>query len=143
MFDSNNSQAPEIRLNHPVRGTCHEQRGVTIRCRSATAAEAGSDSESSPVAARPENRLWRKNRRPNRDGSIGVDPNRNFPTKWGYDNEGSSPDPTSETFRGAGPASEPETKNKGEAAAEHEDGTEETAAHENVEVAISTPSTAA
>ncbi len=23
----------------------------------------------------------------------GVDPNRNFPTKWGYDNEGSSPEP--------------------------------------------------
>ena len=30
----------------------------------------------------------------------GVDLNRNFPTKWGYDNEGSSPDPGSETYRG-------------------------------------------
>jgi hypothetical protein len=60
-------------------------------------------------------RLWRKNLHDNNgDGQItavdGVDPNRNFPTKWGYDNEGSSPDLTSETYRGTGPASEPETK---------------------------------
>ena len=40
----------------------------------------------------------------------GVDPNRNFATNWGLDNEGSSDDPTTETFRGTGPASEPETK---------------------------------
>ena len=33
----------------------------------------------------------------------GVDLNRNFPTNWGYDNEGSSPDPASETYRGTGP----------------------------------------
>lgn len=63
----------------------------------------------------PGNRLWRKNLRDNDgDGSItagdGVDPNRNFPTKWGYDNEGSSPSPASETYRGAAPASEPETR---------------------------------
>ena len=63
----------------------------------------------------PENRLWRKNLRDNNgDGQItsidGVDPNRNYPTHWGYDNEGSSDDPSSETFRGAGPASEPETQ---------------------------------
>ena len=62
-----------------------------------------------------DNRLWRKNLRDNNgDGAItgtdGVDPNRNFAVKWGYDNEGSSPDPSSETFRGAGPNSEPETK---------------------------------
>ncbi|MGH3736787.1 MAG: M14 family zinc carboxypeptidase [Micromonosporaceae bacterium] len=61
------------------------------------------------------NRLWRKNTRDvNGDGQIkpgdGVDPNRNFPTKWGYDNEGSSPESASETYRGAGPASEPETR---------------------------------
>ena len=60
-------------------------------------------------------RLWRKNLRDNNgDGLIapgdGVDLNRNFPTKWGYDNEGSSPDPASETYRGPGPASEPETR---------------------------------
>jgi Zinc carboxypeptidase/Immune inhibitor A peptidase M6 len=60
-------------------------------------------------------RLWRKNLRDNNgDGIItvgdGVDPNRNFPTRWGYDNEGSSPNPASETYRGPAPASEPETQ---------------------------------
>ncbi|MFF4395611.1 M14 family zinc carboxypeptidase [Streptomyces sp. NPDC001480] len=60
-------------------------------------------------------RLWRKNLRDvNGDGVIstgdGVDLNRNFAYKWGYDDEGSSPNPTSETYRGASPESEPETK---------------------------------
>ncbi|MER7760865.1 M14 family zinc carboxypeptidase [Streptomyces sp. NPDC097619] len=60
-------------------------------------------------------RLWRKNMRDNdgdgKHGSgDGVDLNRNFAYKWGYDNEGSSPSPFSETYRGAGPNSEPETK---------------------------------
>ena len=55
--------------------------------------------------SRPANRLWRKNLRDNNgDGVInnvdGVDPNRNFPTHWGYDDEGSSPIPSSETYRG-------------------------------------------
>ena len=63
----------------------------------------------------PPNRLWRKNLRDNNgDGQItnvdGVDPNRNFPTHWNYDDEGSNTDIASETYRGAGPASEPETK---------------------------------
>src|SRR4051794_8746199 len=63
----------------------------------------------------PENRLWRKNLRDNNgDGQItgvdGVDPNRNFPTRWNYDDEGSNTDSASETYRGNGPASEPETK---------------------------------
>ncbi|HEV7710214.1 MAG TPA: M14 family metallopeptidase, partial [Asanoa sp.] len=62
-----------------------------------------------------DNRLWRKNLRDNDgDGQIttvdGVDLNRNFAYKWGYDNEGSSPNPTSDTYRGPGPNSEPETK---------------------------------
>ncbi|HEX5741006.1 MAG TPA: M14 family metallopeptidase, partial [Pilimelia sp.] len=61
------------------------------------------------------NRLWRKNLRDtNHDGHItagdGVDPNRNFPYRWGYDNEGSSPHPSSETYRGPGPNSEPESQ---------------------------------
>ncbi|MFJ2439909.1 M14 family zinc carboxypeptidase [Streptomyces sp. NPDC087658] len=60
-------------------------------------------------------RLWRKNLRDiNGDGVIttgdGVDLNRNFPYKWGYDDEGSSPSSDSETYRGPGPASEPETR---------------------------------
>ena len=40
----------------------------------------------------------------------GVDLNRNYPTRWGYDNEGSSPNPASDTYRGPAPASEPETQ---------------------------------
>ncbi len=60
-------------------------------------------------------RLWRKNLRDNNnDGQIsvgdGVDPNRNFDEHWGYDNEGSSPDPADETYRGPSAASEPETQ---------------------------------
>jgi hypothetical protein len=63
----------------------------------------------------PGNRQWRKTLRDNNgDGQItagdGVDPNRNFAERWGWDNEGSSDDPASETFRGSGPNSEPETK---------------------------------
>ena len=61
------------------------------------------------------NRMWRKTLRDNNgDGEIttgdGVDMNRNFPFKWGYDNEGSSPQTFSETYRGPEPASEPETR---------------------------------
>jgi hypothetical protein len=59
-------------------------------------------------------RLWRKNLRDNNgDGEItngdGVDLNRNYETKWGWDNEGSSNITASETYRGPSPASEPET----------------------------------
>jgi len=52
--------------------------------------------------------MWRKNRRDNGDGSFGVDPNRNYPYKWGYDNSGSSPDPGNEVYRGPYAGSEPE-----------------------------------
>jgi hypothetical protein len=60
-------------------------------------------------------RLWRKNLRDNNgDGQTqvgdGVDPNRNFPNHWGYDEEGSSSIQSSETYRGPAPMSEPETK---------------------------------
>ena len=63
----------------------------------------------------PGQRLWRKNLHDNNgDGNItpgdGVDLNRNYAYKWGYDNEGSSPAPGSETYRGASPNSEPETQ---------------------------------
>ncbi|MER7518771.1 M14 family zinc carboxypeptidase [Streptomyces sp. NPDC126499] len=65
--------------------------------------------------ADPANRQWRKNLRDNDgDGRVrpgdGVDLNRNFAYKWGYDDEGSSPDPADETYRGPGPMSEPETR---------------------------------
>ena len=60
-------------------------------------------------------RLWRKNLRDNNgDGQTqvgdGVDPNRNFPNHWGYDEEGSSSIESDETYRGPAPASEPETQ---------------------------------
>ena len=63
----------------------------------------------------PGNRNWRKNLRDNnRDGRVnvgdGVDLNRNFPTKWFYDDEGASATVGSDTFRGPRPASEPETR---------------------------------
>jgi len=53
---------------------------------------------------------WRKNRRNNGDGSWGVDLNRNWGYMWGYDDTGSSPYTTSETYRGPSAFSEPETQ---------------------------------
>ena len=63
----------------------------------------------------PGHRLWRKNLADNdHNGEIttedGVDPNRNFSSHWGLDPDGSSADPTSETYRGPSAASEPETQ---------------------------------
>lgn len=54
--------------------------------------------------------FWRKNRRNNGNGTFGVDLNRNYSHEWGFDNEGSSPNPSDETYRGPGPFSEPETQ---------------------------------
>ncbi|MEO6595430.1 MAG: M14 family zinc carboxypeptidase [Planctomycetota bacterium] len=51
--------------------------------------------------------LWRKNRR-NNGGSFGVDLNRNYATQWSAPNGGSSSTPSSETYRGTAPFSEPE-----------------------------------
>jgi len=63
------------------------------------------------TTARPENRLWRKNRRPNRDGSIGVDPNRNYGYMWGtLDVSTSSHVPSDETYVGPRAFSEPEVR---------------------------------
>src|SRR4029453_16587448 len=50
--------------------------------------------------------MWRKNRRDNLDGNFGVDLNRNYDLFWGYDDNGSSPNTFSETYRGIFPASE-------------------------------------
>src|SRR5215212_9709899 len=60
-------------------------------------------------------RLWRKNLRDNdTDGQTtindGVDPNRNYPEHFKYDEEGSSKITSSQTYRGSGPASERETQ---------------------------------
>jgi len=54
-------------------------------------------------------RYWRKNRRSNDDGSFGVDLNRNYGYEWGCDNNGSSPVPQSNVYRGTAPFSEPES----------------------------------
>ncbi len=53
-------------------------------------------------------RLWRKNRRNNGNGTFGVDPNRNWDYQWG--GGGSSGNPGDETYRGPFPFSEPETQ---------------------------------
>jgi carboxypeptidase T len=55
-----------------------------------------------------EDRLWRKNRRDNGDGTFGVDLNRNYSVAFGED--GGSDDPASQTYRGPEAFSEPETR---------------------------------
>ncbi len=52
--------------------------------------------------------MHRKNRRPNGGNPLGVDLNRNYGFGWGFDNTGSSPNISAETYRGTGPFSEPE-----------------------------------
>jgi carboxypeptidase T len=54
--------------------------------------------------------MWRKNRRDNGGSCYGIDLNRNFGYKWGYDNIGSSPDPCTQTYRGTSAFSEPEAQ---------------------------------
>ncbi|MFQ5605647.1 MAG: M14 family metallopeptidase [bacterium] len=63
------------------------------------------------------NRLWRKNRRNNGDGSFGVDLNRNYSYQWG--GPGSSGDTFSEIYRGPSAFSEPETKVVQDFASQH------------------------
>jgi len=63
--------------------------------------------------------MWRKNRRNNGD-SWGVDINRNYGFMWGMDNNGSSPNPSSETYRGPDAFSEPETQNIKQFVEDHE-----------------------
>jgi carboxypeptidase T len=61
--------------------------------------------------SRVHQRLWRKNRRPNPDGSFGVDPNRNYGYMWGTLNiPTSSHVPSDETYVGPHAFSEPETR---------------------------------
>lgn len=55
-------------------------------------------------------RLWRKNRRPNTDGTYGVDLNRNHTEHWGADEVGSSSLASAETYRGPFAESEVETR---------------------------------
>jgi carboxypeptidase T len=61
--------------------------------------------------SRTRDRLWRKNRRQNADGSIGVDPNRNYGYMWGTRNDDiSSQVPSDDTYVGPRAFSEPETR---------------------------------
>ena len=75
---------------------------------------APNNAQPDPALRKPTNRLWRKTVRDNDgngtfgDGQDGVDPNRNYPTAWGLDDEGSSPAPSNATFRGPFPLSETE-----------------------------------
>lgn len=57
--------------------------------------------------------MWRKNRRNNGGGIYGVDLNRNYGpyAYWNSSNGGSSTSPSSDTYRGTAPFSEPETNN--------------------------------
>ena len=52
------------------------------------------------------NRLWRKNRQPNSDGTVGTDPNRNWGYGWG--GVGASAVPGDDTYRGTAAFSSPE-----------------------------------
>ncbi|WP_236978705.1 M14 family metallopeptidase [Membranihabitans maritimus] len=54
--------------------------------------------------------MWRKNRRPLGNGNYGIDLNRNYGYKWGFDDDGSSGNPESELYRGNQAFSEPETQ---------------------------------
>ncbi len=56
--------------------------------------------------------FWRKNRRNNGNGTWGIDLNRNYGPDymWNAPNGGSSTNTGSETYRGTGPFSEPETQ---------------------------------
>ena len=65
--------------------------------------------------ASEDTRLWRKNLRDNNANGTtevgdGVDPNRNYPEHFKYDEEGSSSVPSSDTYRGPSAASEAETQ---------------------------------
>lgn len=53
--------------------------------------------------------MWRKNRRKNPDSiSVGVDLNRNYGYQWGFNDAGSSPNGSSDVYRGTSDFSEPE-----------------------------------
>lgn len=54
--------------------------------------------------------MHRKNLRPTSQHNPGVDINRNYPYMWGYDNTGSSPDPSDDSYRGDSAGSEAETQ---------------------------------
>jgi carboxypeptidase T len=54
--------------------------------------------------------FWRKNKRLNSNGSVGVDLNRNYGFNWGFNDVGSSNQPSFDTYRGTSAFSEPENR---------------------------------
>lgn len=54
--------------------------------------------------------MWRKNRKVMGGGTFGVDLNRNYAQGFGFDDTGSSPDSSQDTYRGPFGFSEPETQ---------------------------------
>ena len=58
--------------------------------------------------SRTVDRMWRKNRRDNGDGTFGVDLNRNYSYRWGGPD--ASPNTSQENYRGLSAFSEPETQ---------------------------------
>ena len=60
--------------------------------------------------SRVQDRLWRKNRRDNGDGSFGVDPNRNYDYMWGAGVGLVSSNPRADTYQGPTAFSEPESR---------------------------------
>ena len=91
----------------PLRGTyVYKNEAGVIRAPNAA--------QPDTALRKPTQRLWRKTVRDNDgngtfgDGQDGIDPNRNYPTAWGLDEEGASNSRSSATFRGLTPFSEPE-----------------------------------
>lgn len=64
--------------------------------------------------------MWRKNRRDNANGTMGVDLNRNYGFAWGLNDQGSSPNTQSDAYRGPSAFSEPETQMIRDFAQQHE-----------------------
>jgi hypothetical protein len=83
-------------------GTDPEITGIIDNCRVHVLIVANPDGYS---YTHTNDRLWRKNRRPNTDGSFGVDTNRNFDYQWNT----ADSNPGSITYRGLAPNSERET----------------------------------
>ena len=89
-------------------------RGTYVYTTADGIVRAPNNAQPDPALRKPTQRLWRKTVRDNDgngvygDGQDGVDPNRNYPTAWGLDEEGSSSNPASGTYRGPNPLSEPE-----------------------------------
>ena len=91
----------------PLRGTyVYKNEAGVVRSPNAA--------QPDPALRKPTQRLWRKTVRDNDgngtfgDSQDGIDPNRNYPTAWGLDEEGASNSRSSATFRGLTPFSEPE-----------------------------------